>query len=104
MEFASKQSYDDAVAALAQLTGVPIDVVDRLMNGERPDPILILCKSAGYSWPTAREILLARLGSRGKSAPSIDAASANFDRLSTSTAKRVVRFWQVTPDSLQSAV
>ncbi len=104
MEFASKQSYDDAVAALAQLTGVPIDVVDRLMNGERPDPILILCKSAGYSWPTAREILLARLGNRGKGAPSIEAASANFDRLSTSTAKRVVRFWQVTPDSLQSAV
>jgi uncharacterized protein (DUF2336 family) len=104
MEFASKQSYDDAVAALAQLTGVPIDVVDRLMNGERPDPILILCKSAGYSWPTAREILMARLGNRGKGAPSIDAASANFDRLSTSTAKRVVRFWQVTPDSLQSAV
>ena len=104
MEFASKQSYDDAVAALAQLTGVPIDVVDRLMNGERPDPILILCKSAGYSWPTAREILMARLGTRGKGAPSIDAASANFDRLSTSTAKRVVRFWQVTPDSLQSAI
>ena len=104
MEFATRQSYDDAVAALAQLTGVPVDVVDRLMNGERPDPILILCKSAGYSWPTAREILLARLGNRGKSAPSIDAASANFDRLSTSTAKRVVRFWQVTPDSLQSAV
>lgn len=102
MEFATRQAYDDAVAALAQLTGVPVDVVDRLMNGERPDPILILCKSAGYSWPTAREILLARLGNRGKGAPSIDAASANFDRLSTSTAKRVVRFWQVTPDSLQA--
>jgi uncharacterized protein (DUF2336 family) len=103
-EFASKQSYDDAVAALAQLTEVPVDVVDRLMSGERPDPILILCKSAGFSWPTARDILLVRPGSRGKGAPSLEAASANFDRLSTSTAKRVVRFWQITPGSLQSAV
>lgn len=103
-EFANKQSYDDAVAALAQLTEVPVDVVDRLMSGERPDPILILCKSAGYSWPTARDILLVRPGSRGKGAPSLEAASANFDRLSTSTAKRVVRFWQITPGSLQSAV
>ena len=101
-DFANKQSYDDTVAALAQLTGVPIDVVDRLMSGERPDPILILCKSAGYAWPTARDILLARPGSRGKGAPSLDAASANFDRLSASTAKRVVRFWQVTPGSLHT--
>ena len=102
--FAKKQSYDDTVAALAHLTEVPIEVVDRLMNGERPDPILILCKAAGYSWPTARDIILARLGNKGKGAPSIDAASANFDKLSAATAKRVVRFWQVTPGSLKGAV
>jgi uncharacterized protein (DUF2336 family) len=104
MVFARNQSYDETVAALSQLTGVPVDVVDRLMSGERPDPILILCKAAGYSWPTAREILMARLGSRGKAAPSMDAASANFDRLSNATAKRVVRFWQVTPGALTAAV
>lgn len=102
--FAKAQSYDDTVAALAQLTGVPVDVVDRLMCGDRPDPILILCKAAGYSWPTAREIMLARPGSRGKGAPTMDAASVNFDRLSPSTAKRVVRFWQVTPGSVIGAV
>lgn len=104
LAFAKKQSYDDTVAALSQLSGVPVDVVDRLMSGERPDPILILCKAAGYSWQTAREIILARLGNRGKAMPTLDAASANFDRLSPATAKRVVQFWQVTPGSLKSAV
>jgi uncharacterized protein (DUF2336 family) len=104
VNFAKSQSYDDTVAALSHLTGVPIDVVDRLMSGERPDPILILCKAAGYSWPTAREVILARLGTRGKGAPTIDAASVNFDRLSTSTAQRVVRFWQVTPDGHNTAI
>ncbi len=102
--FAKNQAYDNTVAALSQLTGVPIDVVDRLMNGDRADPILILCKAAGYSWPTAREIICARLGNRGKGTPTLDAASANFDRLSTSTAQRVVRFWQVTPGSLTTAL
>ena len=50
---------------------MPVDVVDRLMTGDRPDPILILCKSAGYSWPTAREVIVqgsASLGSRGSKA------------------------------------
>ncbi|MET0277069.1 MAG: DUF2336 domain-containing protein [Pseudorhodoplanes sp.] len=96
-------AYDDTVAALSALTSVPIDVVDRLMTGERPDPILILCKASGYSWPTARDIVLARAGSRGKAAITIDAAFANFDKLSESTAKRVVRFWQMSPGSLRAA-
>jgi uncharacterized protein (DUF2336 family) len=101
-EIARTGSYDDTVAALSQLTGVPIDVVDRLMSGERPDPILILCKASGYAWPTARDIMLARPGNRGKAPPSIEAANANFDRLSPSTARRVVRFWQITPGSLNA--
>lgn len=100
---AQSRAYDDTVAALSALTSVPVDVIDRLMTGERPDPILILCKAAGYSWPTTRDIIQARLGSRGKAAVTLDAAFANFDRLSESTAKRVVRFWQLAPGNLKAA-
>ncbi len=97
--FAHSRAYDSTVAALSELTAVPIEVVDRLMSGERPDPILILCKAAGYSWSTARDIILAKLGSKGKSGPALDAACANFDKLSAATAKRVVHFWQASPNA-----
>ena len=83
------------VASLSLLCGVPIETADRLMSGDRPDPILILCKAAGYGWPTARAIIVARPGSKGTSAPALDAAFANFEKLSPSTAQRVVRFWQI---------
>ena len=98
-DLARTQAYDDTVAALSTLTEVPIEVVDRLMNGARPDPILILCKAAGYAWPTARDIILARLGNRGKAGVTLDEASSNFDKLSAETARRVVRFWQITPSA-----
>ena len=91
------------MAALAELTDVPIDVVDRLLGGDRPDPILILCKAAGYSWPTARDIIRARLDGKGKSSPAMETALANFDKLSASTAKRVVRFWQVGQGEVRQA-
>ncbi len=94
VEFARAKAYDETVAALSETTEVPVDIVDRLMSGDRPDPILILCKAAGYSWPTAKSVILLRLGSKGKSATTLDAASVNFDKLSMSTAQRVVRFWQ----------
>jgi hypothetical protein len=83
------------VVALAELCAVPIEVVDRLMGGERPDPILILCKSVGWGWPTARAIIGARLGHKANSSQGLDAAYSNFERLTASTAIRVIRFWQV---------
>jgi hypothetical protein len=41
---------------------------------------------------------MARPGARGGSAQMLEAAFHNFEKLSASTAQRVVRFWQVRPD------
>jgi len=94
-EFAQSRNYEATVASLAVLCGVPIDTADRLVNGDRPDPILILCKAAGFSWATARAIIMSRPSAKGTSNQALDAAFANFEKLSPSTAQRVVRFWQV---------
>ena len=87
--------YEETVVGLAALAKVPIDVADRLMGGDRPDPVLILCKAAGLGWPTVKAVILARPDGSGTSSQGLDAAFANYARLSASTAQRVVRFWQV---------
>jgi hypothetical protein len=91
------------IAGLSELCAVPIDVVDRLMGGERPDPILILCKSVGWGWPTARAIIGARLGRKANSNQGLDTAYSNFERLTAATAARVIRFWQMGPLSTRKA-
>lgn len=93
-EFAKAGKYEETIAALATMCAVPVEVVDRLMNGERADPVLILARAIGFGWPTVNAILNARPGSR-PSAQTLDAALENFDRLTATTAQRVVRFWQV---------
>jgi uncharacterized protein (DUF2336 family) len=95
VEFATEKKFEETVAALSVLCGVPIETADRLMAGDRPDPILILCKSADYGWPTARAVIMSRPCGKGTSNQALDAAFANFEKLSPSTAQRVVRFWQV---------
>lgn len=95
--FAQAGQYEEMIAALSRLCAVPIDVVDRLMGGDRPDPILILCKSAGWEWPTAKTLIMARPGNRGASSVGLDTAFTNFERLSPATAQRVMRFWQARP-------
>jgi uncharacterized protein (DUF2336 family) len=93
--FANDKKFEETVVALSMLCGVPIETADRLMAGDRPDPVLILCKAAGYGWPTVRAIILARPKVKVMSSQALDAAFANFEKLSASTAQRVVRFWQV---------
>ena len=97
VKFASTGQYEEMIAALSRLCVVPIDVVDRLMGGDRPDPILILCKSAGWPWPTAKTLIMARAGGTGASSVGLDTALTNFERLSPATAQRVMRFWQARP-------
>jgi uncharacterized protein (DUF2336 family) len=96
--FCGEGKYDESVVGLAALAKVPINVVDRLMSGDRPDPVLILCKAAGLGWSTVKGIF--RVHPRGKEVAQygFDEAFANYNRLSTSTARRVVRFWQIKRD------
>ena len=73
---------------------MPVEVVDRLMSGERADPVLILARAAGFGWTTVRDIMNARPGLK-PSNQVLDGARENFERLTAATAQRVVRFWQV---------
>ena len=96
--FAKAGKYEETIAALATLCAVPVEVVDRLMSGERADPVLILARAAGFGWPTVRDVIGARPGAKA-SKEVLDAASDNFERLTAATAQRVVRFWQVRQGS-----
>jgi uncharacterized protein (DUF2336 family) len=93
--FAKSHKYEEAVAALCAMSGVKIATLDRLISGDRHDPILILGKTIGLEWVTVRALILLRLGpSRVASPADIENARLNFVRLMPSTAARVVSFWQ----------
>jgi uncharacterized protein (DUF2336 family) len=93
--FAKSHRYEESVAALSAMSGVKIATLDRLISGERNDPILIVGKTIGLEWVTARALLLLRLGPHRVPAPTdIEVARVNFARLMPSTAERVVQFWK----------
>jgi uncharacterized protein (DUF2336 family) len=96
--FCSDGKYEESVVGLAALAKVPINVVDRLMGGDRPDPVLILCKAAGLGWSTVKGIFQVHPNGKDISHHGLDEAFANYGRLSSSTARRVVRFWQIRRD------
>jgi uncharacterized protein (DUF2336 family) len=95
VNFAKGGRFEEAVAALAELAAVPIEVVDRAMHGESVDPLLVLCRAKGFDWSTVRALLLVRRNCRPLAAKQLEQACHDYNVLSTSTAERVLRFWQV---------
>ncbi len=93
--FAKAHRYEELVAALSAMSGVKIATLDRLMAGDRHDPVLIVGKAIGLEWATVRALILLRLGpARVPSPTDIENVRSNFVRLMPSTAERVVSFWQ----------
>jgi uncharacterized protein (DUF2336 family) len=103
--FARIGQFEETVTALSTLCAVPLEVVDRLMASDRTDPVLILCKAVGFEWQTVQTILAVHPGGKSVCAQGLDEAHRNFERLSQSTAQRVVRFWQIQqPDAEDAAL
>src|ERR1700733_5316524 len=93
--FAKAYKYEESVAALSALSGVKIATLDRLITGDRYDPILIVGKVVGLEWPTVRALILLRMGPHRVAAPAdIARARGNLGRLLPSTGGRGVSFWQ----------
>jgi uncharacterized protein (DUF2336 family) len=95
LEFAKAHKYEESIAALSAMSGVKIATLDRLISGDRYDPILIVSKVIGLEWASVRALILLRIGpNRVPSQADIEGARVNFARLMPSTAERVVNFWK----------
>jgi uncharacterized protein (DUF2336 family) len=95
LNFARAFKYEESIAALSAMTGVKIETLDRLISGDRYDPILIAGKAIDIEWATVRALILLRAGPNRSASPAdIESARVNFARLMPATAQRVVAFWK----------
>src|SRR5262249_44757987 len=101
LEFARTGKFEEAIAALALRCSAPIDIIDRLMQGNRIDALLIPCKAAGLAWPTTRAIIRLNPIHSTTTEDAFDAAKQDFNKLSMTATQRVIPFVQagasVTP-------
>jgi hypothetical protein len=95
LEFARSNRFEEAMAALSLRCSAPIEIIDRLMQGNRIDALLIPCKAGGLSWPTARAIIRLNPAHAATSDDDFETAKRDFTNLSVAAAQRILRFWQV---------
>ncbi len=103
-EFASNGKFLETVAALAALSHAPTELVEFVISDRRGDndPLLILAKAAGLSWPTAKKLCILRRGPGGMPPQVMEAARQSFEKLKTETAQCIVRFYNERHNALDT--
>jgi hypothetical protein len=74
------------------MSNLPTDVVERKVNDEHAEFLLVLAKAIGLSWKTTKIILELRAEKVLRSANEIEQCLKAFQRLNRSTAQEIVNF------------
>lgn len=90
-QFATERRLAETTVALTLLCGVDNELVERALSASSTDILVILAKLAGFSWPTAKAILM--LKSNDLPAINVEQAKASFERLKSETARQVLDFY-----------
>ena len=91
---ACNRKFEETALTLSMLCDAPLDLVERALSDPTAEIILILAKVAGLSSVTTKALLLLRAANCGMSATDVDHALSSFERLQTSTARRVLDFFR----------
>jgi uncharacterized protein (DUF2336 family) len=94
-KFAVGRKLEEVAASLALLNGVPTQMMAKVLEGQRSDLILIPCKAAALGWPAVASILCNRSAKQKIGDEILQIAAKDYGKLSTRTAQRTLRFWQV---------
>ena len=92
-QFARERRFEETTVALSLLCKVEIDLVERALNDRGHEILLILARLAGFSWTSAKAILLLKCTDRGISAQDLDGAMHSYANLQAETARRVLDFY-----------
>jgi hypothetical protein len=93
--FAETKKLEEVAASLGLLNNsAPTDMMMKVLEGPRADLVLIPCKAAKLDWATVAAILSNRSKNRVDDV-TLKLASKDYGKLSTETAERTLRFWQL---------
>ena len=93
VEFADAEKLTELIAALSVLSGVPVDLVGRLVCNQNGFGVMVLCKSINLDW-LATHAVLANGPNNAARWQQFETLQDDFDRISVLTARRLLGFWR----------
>jgi uncharacterized protein (DUF2336 family) len=86
---------DEVCVALALMSKLSLEFVERAMSQERAETILIIARAIGLSWPTVKAILSVRDANGQAVARELAQCRASFERLISGTAREIIHYYRL---------
>jgi hypothetical protein len=94
LDFAAAKKTGEAVAALSIMLDIDPEMVEGLMDGERLEPFLMMCKSANLRWATVRSLLELSTRAGRATQDGLTQACDDFNKLSPLVSRQALKLWQ----------
>jgi uncharacterized protein (DUF2336 family) len=89
--FAKAGNQPDTIATIAQLSGVPANMIRNIVRRDADEAIIIVGKAVGLTWPEVKDVLTTLMPERAQT-EGMNAQFEKFVTLKNDNAQRVLRF------------
>jgi uncharacterized protein (DUF2336 family) len=91
-EFTRNDKFEEILAALAVMSKMPPDMVERMVNDTHAESLLVLAKAVCVPWETTKAILMLAAKRYRRSTAGIDKCMSAYERLKEPIARQILEF------------
>ena len=94
LQFADGMNITEMIVALRVLSGIPKELVCKLIGDEYGFGAMVLCKAIDLNWCAAHAVLTINRNDERARATQLEELEEDFERLSVSSAQRILWYWR----------
>jgi uncharacterized protein (DUF2336 family) len=93
--FAKDGKFDATAIALAMLSGLSINLIERIMVQQQYDQIIVVARAIGLPWPIVKAILAFRADAKTGAIQDLEECQSAFVKLTPDLAKNALKFYRM---------
>lgn len=94
LAYATAKKPVEVICCLAMICRVPPELIENLMDEQRREPFMMVCKAANFKWPTVRALIEMRERPGPSLQNALTQACEDFNRISPVVAQQALKMWQ----------
>jgi Uncharacterised protein conserved in bacteria (DUF2336) len=92
--YATAKKPVEVICCLAMICRVPPELIESLLDEQRREPFMMVCKAANFKWPTVRALVEMRERPGQALQDALTQACEDFNRISPIVAQQALKMWQ----------
>jgi len=94
LEYATAKKPVEVICSLAMMCKVPPELIENLLDEQRREPFMMICKAAQFKWPTVRSLIEMRERPGPTLQNALTQACEDFNKISVVVAQQALKMWQ----------